>query len=215
MGDRERAVGDAPRPLILAGVVLGLWALALVGVPLAVGLLVHAEPLRLVASGIQWDYGAVTLAGYRAIAWSSIIVAALGYWLGARRPVSALRVVLALHGAALAATLLLMGGGFNIGPGAGVLVGTELRWVWRFVLGVVGVMVGLVGPAFLLAEAGDLDQDHGAAIRRSLQAGALLAAALILLLPGSLTGKLLTAAASYGGSLVWLVGAAGRGDRPA
>ncbi len=198
-GGRSRLLGPALAvPLV--------WATTLYLIPLGVGLAVGAEPLRLVSSGIQFDQMEVTLNGYRLLIWSpvlaGILIATLGFFL---RP-TPFTSAIAITGATLAGTLLLAGGGFGIGPGSTLLVGTELRWVWRLTIGFVGLAVGIVVPFILKARAEDGQVDFRATRKGMLLGGALAAALFLAFGPGPLLGRAITGGGSWLGSLVWVAG---------
>lgn len=180
------------------------WALLLYLVPLVAGLVVGAKPLRLISTGIMFDQAEVTLNGYRLIVWSPVVV---GVVLGAlallRRP-SRVGLTLGLVGTAIAATLLALGGGLGVGPGATLLVGTELQWVWKLCIIAAGLLVGLTGPLLIKT----LAEDHEIPIpplkRHIFLTSALLGALILLLAPGPLLGKVMAGMGSWLGSLVWL-----------
>ncbi|HVX88043.1 MAG TPA: hypothetical protein VG940_03885 [Gemmatimonadales bacterium] len=186
------------------GVVLG-WALLLYLVPLAAGLVAGARPLRLISTGIMFDQSELSLNGYRLIVWSPVV---MGVVLGAlallRRP-TRLGLTLGLVGSSIAATLLTLGGGLGIGPGATLLVGTELRWVWKICIIAAGLAVGLVGPLMIKT----LAEDHEIAVpplkHSILLTSAVLGALILLLAPGPMLGKAMSGAGSWLGSMVWLL----------
>ena len=186
-----------------SGVLLG-WMLLLYLAPLAAGYAVGARPLRLISSGIMFDQSDVTLNGYRLIVWSPVV---LGVVLGAlallRRP-SRLTLTFGFVGTTIAATLLVLGGGLGVGPGATLLVGTELQWVWKLCLIAAGLLVGLAGPLLIKT----LGEDHQIAIpplkRALFLTSALLGALILLFAPGPLLGKVMSGMGSWLGSLVWL-----------
>ena len=182
-----------------------VWATALYLVPLGIGSAVGATPLRLVSSGILFDHTAVSFAGFMAITWSPVLagllLAVLG-WTLAPRP---LFIALGILGATLAATVMVAGGVLGVGPGSNLLLGTELRWVWKLTVGLFGISVGLVGPMLLKARAEDHDLDFGAIKRGILLGGVAVAALVIAFGPGPLMGRLITGGGSWLGSLVWVL----------
>lgn len=182
------------------------WALMLYLVPLGVGTAVGATPLRLISSGILFDQIAVSLNGYRLLMWSpvltGIVFALLALKLPASRFVSALGVV----GATFAATLLVAGASLGIGPGSTLLVGTELRWVWKLCTAAGGLLIGLVGPMLIKARVEDHDLDFPGLRRDILVIGAVLGAGILVAGPGPFLGKLMTGTGSWLGSLVWVLG---------
>ena len=195
---RFRTVG-AP----FLGVLLG-WALLLYLAPLAAGYAVGAKPLRLISSGIMFDQAEISLNGYRLIVWSPVVV---GILLGAlallRRP-TRFGLTLGLVGTTIAATLLVLGGGIGIGPGATLLVGTELRWVWKLCIIAGGLAVGLVGPLLIKTLAEDHEIPVPPLKRSILLASAALGALILLAAPGPLVGKAMSGMGSWLGSVVWL-----------
>ena len=193
------------RPILKTALgVLGAWALLLYLAPLAAGFAVGARPLRLISSGIMFDQADTTLNRYRLIVWSPVIA---GLVLGAlallRRP-TRFGLTLGLVGTAIAATLLVLGGGLGIGPGATLLVGTELRWVWKICIIAGGLAIGLVGPLLIKT----LTEDHEIAIPplkgSILLASGVLGALISLAAPGPLVGKVMSGIGSWLGSVVWL-----------
>ena len=190
----------------VAVVVLLSWALLLYVIPLGVGLAVGAVPLHLVSTGIFFDQSATSMAGYRAILWAPIIVGAgMGILGMVLRPT---RLVLAagLVGSTVAATFLVVGGGLGIGPAGTILLGTDLRWIWRLCLVGAGLLAGLLVPVLLRTRAEDHQVDFGSIRRELLLSGALFGALILAFAPGPLLGKVLSAIGSWLGSLVWIVG---------
>ena len=206
--EKDSGVPGFPRfgalPAVPRAVVLG-WMLLLYLVPLGVGLAVGGRPLRLISSGILWDQTEVSLNGFRAILWSPVLCGVLFFLTAARRRTHPFLLALGLVGVTYAATLLTVGGVLGIGPGGMLLVGTELKWVWKTTLAAAGLALGTMGPLWLKTAA----EDHEvpvAPIKRQLLVTAALTGALILLLaPGPVLGKVMTGAGSWLGSLVWLV----------
>lgn len=180
------------------------WALLLYIAPLAAGYVVGAKPLRVISTGIMFDQAEVSLNGYRLIVWSPVVV---GVILGAlallRRP-TRFGLALGLVGTTIAASLLVLGGGLGIGPGSTLLVGTELRWVWKLCIIAAGLLVGLAGPLLLKT----LGEDHQIAIpplkRDIFLTSALLGLLILFFAPGPLLGKAMAGMGSWLGSLVWL-----------
>lgn len=186
--------------------VLASWALMLYLAPLAVGLAVGAIPLRLTSSGILFDQVAVTLNGYRLIVWSPVLTGLLLTALALKLPPSRVSTTLGIAGAALAGTMLVAGGLLGIGPGSTLLVGTELRWVWKLCAGAGGLAVGLVGTFLIRARAEDHALDFPALKRDILISGVVLGVVILLAAPGPLLGKTMTGVGSWLGSLVWVLG---------
>jgi hypothetical protein len=115
-------------------------------------------------------------------------------------------VTLGVVGSAFAGTLLVVGGGLGIGPGGNLLIGTELRWVWRICIVCIGLVIGLAGPALLGTHADDHSLDFRALRRAILLSGAVLGVLILLLTPGPFVGKVMAGMGSWLGSLVWVVG---------
>ena len=210
VGHRERALG-APslnyhRPGTAALALLVAWALMLYLVPLGVGLAVGAVPLRLISSGVLFDQIAVSLNGYRMIVWSPVVTGILLAILADLLTPNRFLTALGIAGATTAATMLLAGGVLGIGPGSLLLVGTDLRWIWKLCLAAGGLTVGLVGPMLLKAKAEDHSIDFPALRRGYLVGGLILGAVILLLGPGPILGKVMTGAGSWLGSLVWVAG---------
>lgn len=217
MGDRERALGASPlttptpgpsRLHALAAPAAGVlvaWLLLLYLVPFAVGSAVGAKPLRLISSGIMFDQAEITLNGYRLIIWSPVVTGIVLGALALLRKPTRFGLTLGLVGSSIAATLLTLGGGLGIGPGATLLVGTELRWVWKLCIIAGGLAVGLVGPLMIKT----LAEDHEISVpplkRSILLASAVLGALILLLAPGAPLGKVMSGAGSWMGSVVWLL----------
>lgn len=172
--------------------------------PLAAGFAVGATPLGLISSGIMFDHAEVTLNGYRLIVWSPIVAGLLLGALSLFRHPTRFRLTLGFVGTTIAASLLVLGGGLGIGPGSMLLVGTELRWIWKICIIAGGLAVGLVLPVILKS----LAEDHQipiAPLKRDLfLSSALLGALILLLAPGPLLGKGMAGMGSWLGSLVWL-----------
>lgn len=185
--------------------VLAAWTLQLYLVPLVVGRAVGGVPLRIISSGIQWDQSEVTLNGYRLIVWSPVVCGILLGTLALHRRPTRFSIALGLAATTLAATLLVVGGGLGIGPGTTLLVGTELRWVWKLCIVAGGLAVGLVGPVLIKTRGEDHEIDIPALKRNILLGAALLGALLLVLAPGPMLGKAMSGAGSWLGSLVWLV----------
>jgi hypothetical protein len=182
------------------------WTLMLYLMPLGVGYTVGAFPLRLLSSGILWDQVAVSMTGFQLLTWSPVVTGTLLAALGLARGQRRFFVALGIVGATFAATELLLGGALGIGPGSALLIGVELKWVWKICLVAGGLAVGLVGTQLLKAQADDHSLDFMAIRRDLLLSGALLGALILLLAPGPLLGKVMTGAGSWLGSLVWVVG---------
>jgi hypothetical protein len=196
---RYRAAA-APALAVLVG-----WALMLYLAPYLVGVAVGAVPVRIISSGILFDQTAVSLNGYRLIIWSPLLTGLLLVLLALKRRPTSFLVALGLVGATVAGTLLVAGAGLGIGPGATLLVGTELRWVWKLCAVAGGIAVGLVGSFLIRARAEDQELDFAAIKRDLLLAGGLLGMILLLAAPGPLLGKAMTGAGSWLGSLVWVL----------
>ena len=212
MGDRQRALGTAGtvsdrRALVAPALAVPLaWVLVLYAVPLLVGYAVGAVPVRLVSSGIMFDHAEVSLAGFRAITWSPVVAGILISLVGHRDRTSPFLISLSIIGATLAATLLAAGGTLGVGPGSLLLVGAELKWIWKIVLLFSGLTMGLVAPQLLKAHAEDNQFDIGV-IKRGILLGGIVAGALILLFgPGPMLGRAITGGGSWLGSVVWVVG---------
>lgn len=182
-----------------------VWVTALYFVPLAVGEAVGAVPLRLVSSGILFDQTAVSFPGFLAIVWSPVLAGLLFALLGGKLTARPFLIAAGILGATLAATLMVAGGALGVGPGSTLLLGTELRWVWKLTLGLVGLAVGLAGPMLLKAQAEDHSLDF-AAIRKGILFGGLVVAALVIAFgPGPILGRAMTGGGSWLGSLVWVL----------
>ncbi|HWA41213.1 MAG TPA: hypothetical protein VG712_06340 [Gemmatimonadales bacterium] len=181
------------------------WTLLLYIAPLAAGYAVGARPLRLISSGIMFDQAEISLNGYRLIIWSPVVIGILFGALALLRRPSRLGLTLGLVGTAIAATLLALGGGLGVGPGATLLVGTELRWVWKICIIAGGLAIGLVGPLLIKTLAEDHEIPVAPLKRGILSASAVLGALILLLAPGALLGKVMAGMGSWLGSLVWLV----------
>ena len=198
----------APSRRLLLAPALALpvvWATALYVVPFAVGSAVGAVPLRLVSSGILFDQTAVSFAGYMTIVWSPVVVGLLFALVGGKFTAWPFLISAGILGSTLAGTLMLAGGALGIGPGSTLLLGTELRWVWKLTIGLVGLAVGLVGPLLLKAHAEDHSLDF-AAIRKGIVVAGLGIGALILLFgPGPILGRAITGGGSWLGSLIWIL----------
>jgi hypothetical protein len=181
------------------------WVLSLYVAPLLVGWGVGAVPVRLVSSGIMFDQTAVSLAGFRAITWSPVVVGILISLIGHRAKTSPFLIAFSTIGATLAATLLVAGGTLGLGPGSLLLVGTELKWIWRIVLLFSGLVMGLVAPQLLKAHAEDQEFDIGV-MKRGMLLGGVAAGVLMLAFgPGPILGRAITGGGSWLGSLVWVV----------
>ena len=190
----------------MAVVVAAGWSALLYLIPLGVGLAVGAVPLRLISSGIFFDQSATSMAGYRAILWGPIVAGILlGIPAVLARP-SRWGIALGIVGTTFAGTLLVVGGGLGIGPAGTLLIGTDLRWIWRFCVVMGGLTTGLVGPLLLRTTAEDHHLDFRAIRRDMLVTGALLGALILLLAPGPFLGKLMAGVGSWLGSMVWIVG---------
>lgn len=209
LGDRERALGTsalAGHRLGTAAVVGAGWALLLYLLPLGVGLAVGAVPLHLVSSGIFFDQSATSMAGYRAILWAPIIAGVGLGLLGMLLRPTRLLLATGLVGCTVAATFLVVGGGLGIGPAGTILLGTDLRWIWRLCLVAAGLVSGLLIPVLLRTRAEEHAIDFRALRTELLLSGVLFGALLVAFGPGPLLGKILAAIGSWLGSLVWIVG---------
>jgi len=182
-----------------------VWITALYLVPFGVSFAVGAVPLRLISSGIQFDQVEVTLNGYRLLIWSPVIFCLLISFVAHRDKPTTFTMAMSMAGAALAATLLVVGGAFGIGPGSTLLVGTEMRWVWRMMIGLLGLTLGLVAPILLKAHAEDNTLDLAVIKRRMLQGGIVAGALILAFGPGPLLGRLITGGGSWLGSLAWVL----------
>jgi len=181
------------------------WVLSLYAAPLLVGWAVGAVPIRLVSSGIMFDQTAVSLAGFRAITWSPVVLGILISLVGHRAKTSPFLIAFSTIGATLAATLLIAGGTLGVGPGSLLLVGAELKWIWKIVLFFSGLVMGLVAPQLLKAHAED-NQFDPKVIRNGMVWGGVAAGALMLAFgPGPVLGRAITGGGSWLGSLVWVV----------
>jgi hypothetical protein len=194
------------RALLAPAVAVPLaWVSALYLAPLLVGYAVGAVPVRLVSSGIMFDHAEVSLAGFRAITWCPVVSGVLLSLLGHRDRTSPFLISLSLIGATLAATLLVAGGTLGVGPGSLLLVGAELKWIWKIVLLFSGLAMGLVAPQLLKAHAED-NQFDVRMIKKGMLLGGLVAGVLIFLFgPGPILGRAITGGGSWLGSLVWVV----------
>lgn len=194
-----------PRPDVAAVVLIG-WALLLYLLPLGVGLAVGAVPLHLISTGIFFDQSATSMAGYRAILWAPIVVGATVGILGVTLRPTRLILSAGLVGSTLAATFLVVGGGLGIGPAGTILLGTDLRWIWRLCLVGAGLVAGFLVPVLLRTRAEDHQVDFASIRRELLMSGAIFGAIILAFAPGPLLGKVLSAIGSWLGSLVWIVG---------
>jgi hypothetical protein len=202
-GHRSQVTGHLLSAPLLAAPLA--WLACLYLAPLAVGYAVGAVPIRLISSGIMFDQTAVSLGGFRAITWSPVVVGILISLIGHRARTSPFLIAFSTIGATLAATLLIAGGALGVGPGSLLLVGAELKWIWRIVLLLAGLVMGLVAPQLLKAHAED-NQFDPKEIRRGMLWGGLAAGALVLALgPGPILGRAITGGGSWLGSLVWVV----------
>lgn len=182
------------------------WALLIYLVPLGVGLAVGAVPLRLVSSGIFFDQTQTSLLGYRLILWGPVIAGTLCALVGLLLSPSRFVLSLGIVGATFAATLLVVGGGLGIGPAGTLLIGTDLRWIWRTCVVAAGLVLGLAGAVLLRTRAEDHAVEFPKLRRELLLAGAGTGVLILLLSPGPFLGKLMAGFGSWLGSLVWMVG---------
>jgi hypothetical protein len=198
-------VTDRRRLLAPALAVALVWVTALYLVPLAVGIGVGAIPVRLVSSGILFDHTAVSFAGFMGIVWGPVIAGLLFAALAMRLAATPFRTSLGIIGATLAATLMVAGGALGVGPGSTLLLGTELRWVWRLSIGLAGMAVGLAVPMLLKAHAEGHSLDL-ATIKKGMVLGGLVVAVLMFAFgPGPILGRAITAGGSWLGSLAWIL----------
>lgn len=184
---------------------VGAWAVCLVLAPLLVAWFAGAVPLRFTTGGILFDLSAVGLGGYRALLLAPILSAiACGVAGLLLRPTRA-SIALGMIGFAFAGTELVLGGGLGIGPGGQILIGTDLRWVWRICAVAVGLVIALTGAVFVRTNGEDHEVPF-APIRRDLLLTGMIAGALILFLsPGPMLGKVMSGLGSWLGSLVWVM----------
>ena len=182
------------------------WALLIYLVPLTVGLLVGAVPVRVISTGIFFDQTRTTLLGYRLILWGPVVVGALCAVAGLVMAPSRFVLTLGLVGTTFAATLLVVGGGLGIGPAGTLLIGTDLRWIWRTCVVAAGLVLGLAGAVLLRTRAEDHAVDFPRLRREILLAGAGTGALILLLAPGPFLGKVIAGFGSWLGGLVWIVG---------
>src|SRR5689334_17721413 len=172
------------RPLVLAALTVAvLWGALLYLVPIAVGYAVGATPLRLMSSGILFEQSEVSLAGYRLILWSPVVVGAALMVFALRRAPAVVPVTAGIVGTTFAATLLTLGGVLGIGMGGLLLVGTDIRWIWKLCLGFGGVALGLAGTQLIKARAEDHDLPWTQLKRGILLGGALVGVGILLLAP--------------------------------
>ena len=181
------------------------WALLIYLVPLAVGLAVGAVPVRVISSGIFFDQTQTSLLGYRLILWGPVIVGSLCMVAGLVMAPSRFVLALGLVGATFAATLLVLGGGFGIGPAGTLLIGTDLRWIWRTCVVGAGLVLGLAGAVLLRTRAEDHAVDFPTLRREILLTGVGAGVLILLLAPGPFLGKVIAGFGSWLGGLVWLV----------
>jgi len=198
-------VTDRRALLLPAAAVPLAWGLSLYVAPLLVGWAVGAVPVRLISSGIMFDQTMVSLAGFRAITWSPVVVGVLLSLVGHRAKSSPFLIAFSIIAATLAATLLVAGGALGVGPGSLLLVGTELKWIWRIVLLFSGLVMGLVAPQLLKAHAEDHAFDFRM-IKKGMLLGGIAAGGLMLAFgPGPVLGRAITGGAGWFGSLIWVV----------
>ena len=194
-----------PNPGVVVAVIVG-WVLLLYLIPLGVGLAVGAVPLRLISTGIFFDQSETSMAGYRAILWAPIVAGILMGIAGILLRPSRWGIALGLVGSTFAGTLLIAGGGLGIGPAGTLLLGTDLRWIWRFCVVAGGLAVGFVGPLLLRTEAEDHQLDFKSLRRQILLTGLVLGALILVFAPGPILGKVMAGVGSWLGSLVWVLG---------
>jgi hypothetical protein len=198
-------VSGFPRLLSAITAVGAAWGLLLLIVPWSVGTLVGAEAIRLHSAGILFDYTGVSLAGYRTLAWAPIVVGLSFSLLALRAAPRPFEYALGVIGATYAASFLLFGALLGIGPGNAILVGAEIKWVWRIVATALGLAAGLAVPQLIKARAEDMQVDFRGVKRGVLVGGLLFGIVLALLLPGGWLGKTTAGFGSWGGSLVWVL----------
>jgi hypothetical protein len=200
-----QAVSGFPRLLPGAAAVGVAWGILLLVVPWTVGTLVGAEAIRLHSAGILFDYTGVSLAGFRTLAWAPIVAGLSFSLLALRTTPRPFEYALGVIGATYAASILLFGVLLGIGPGNAILVGAEIKWVWKIVATAVGLAAGLALPQMIKARAEDMNIDFGGVKRGLLVGGLLFGIALALLLPGGWLGKTTAGFGSWGGSLLWIL----------
>jgi hypothetical protein len=181
------------------------WGLLLLIVPWSVGTFVGAEPLRLHAAGILFDYTGVSLAGFRTLAWAPIVVGVSFSLLTLRATPRPFEYALGLIGATYAASHLVFGALLGIGPGSAILIGAEIKWVWKIVATGLGLVAGLAIPQLIKARAEDMQVDCSGVKRGLLVGGLLFGIVLALVLPGGWLGKTTAGFGSWGGSLLWVL----------
>jgi hypothetical protein len=200
-----QSVSGLPRLLPGVAAVGVAWGLLLLVVPWSVGSLIGAEPIRLHSAGILFDYTGVSLTGFRMLAWAPIVVGVSLSLLALRATPRPFEYALGVIGATYAASILLFGVLVGIGPGNAILVGAEIKWVWRLVATALGLVAGLAIPQLIKARAEDMQVDFNGMKRGLLVGGLLFGIVLSLLLPGGWLGKTTAGFGSWGGSLLWIL----------
>lgn len=198
-------VSGFPRLLPAIAAVGAAWATLLLVVPWCVGTLIGAEPLRLHSAGILFDFTGVSLGGFRTLAWAPVVVGLSFSLLSLRATPRPFEYALGVIGATYAASILLFGVLLGIGPGNAILVGAEIKWVWRLVATGLGLVAGLAVPQLVKARAEDMQVDFRVVKRGVLVGGLLFGVVLALLLPGGWLGKTTAGFGSWWGSLLWVL----------
>ena len=185
---------------------VGAWTVFLVLAPLLVARFAGAVPLRFTTGGILFDLSAVGLGGYRALLLAPIIAALTCGVAGLLLRPTRASVALGMIGFTFAGTELVLGGGLGVGPAGQILIGTDLRWVWRICAVAIGLVIALTGAVFVRTHGEDHEVQFAPIRRDLLLTGVIVGALILCLSPGPMLGKVMSGVGSWLGSLVWVVG---------